>query len=198
MAKIVGFGNVADYTFTNCFSIPGRGTGQIHISELPPPASAPAPVTPVPVLVDAPFPVLRAARPSFPEPGAMGAQCFPAPGACFTSQFIKDEAKSLCASGTRPERIPGKGCPIGSPRIDSYGAFTETSASQFDPCRIKDFPVCSGGSRFGDLRRLSTPMEIEYQGIFGVEEEERKLRLTCGLAFVGGAILGFALGRMLK
>lgn len=143
------------------------GFGQIHISELPPPASAAAPVAPVPVLVDAPFPVLRAARASFPEPTAMGAQCFPVAGSCFVSQFIKDEAKSFCASGVRPERVAGKGCPIGSPRIDSYGSSAETSASQFDPCRIKDFPVCSGGSRFGDMRRFVEPVSVESGGIFG-------------------------------
>lgn len=174
------------------------GIGQIHFAELPPPASAPGPVSPSPVLVDAPFPVLRASRAAFPESTAAGGQCFPVRGACFTSQYIKDEAKSMCASGRRPERIPGKGCPVGSPRIDSYGSFSDTSASQFDPCRIKDFPVCSGGSRFGDERRFEVPMEIEYGGIFGVEESEQKMRMTCGIAFVGGAILGFALGRMLK
>lgn len=190
MAKIIGIGNVSDYTFTNCFSIPG--TGQIHISELPPPASAPAPVTPVPVLVDAPFPVLRPARPPFPEPTAMGAQCFPAPGACFTSQFIKDEAKAMCASGSRPERIPGKGCPIGSPRIDSYGSFTETSASQFDPCRIKDFPVCSGGQRFAS----SSLEHSRQQGIFGVSDNISGYNKAWA-AFALGTGLGFLIGKYL-
>ena len=138
--------------------------GQIHISELPPPASATGPVTSVPVLVaDSPFPVLRAARPGMnPLETARGATCHAVRGACFTSQFIKDTAKSNCVSGIRSERIPGKGCPIGSPRIDSYGSFADTSASQFDPCRIKDFPVCSGGSRFGDMRSHPAPVTIEY------------------------------------
>ena len=143
--------------------------GQVYVSELPPPASAPGPIAPLPVLIEGgAFPVLRAGRPSQPLQTARGGTCAAVRGACFTSQGTKDDAKANCGSGFRPTRLPGSGCPIGSPRIDPYGSSAETSASQFDPCRIKDFPVCSGGLRFGDLRRQTAPVTVEYGGIFGI------------------------------
>jgi len=89
-----------------------------------------------------------------PSPVSQAGHCYPVQGACFTSQTTKDRAKQLCSSGQKPAKNRGKGCPIGSPRIDTYGHYGETAANQFDPCLIRDFPVCSGGSRFGDPYRF--------------------------------------------
>ena len=130
--------------------------GQVMISELPPPASAPSKVTQTPQLIETGGKLVM--RPvvmsQLPSPVSQAGFCWPVQGACFTSQQTKDRAQSMCRSGEKPTKIQGKGCPIGSPRIDTYGSFAETSASQFDPCLIQDFPVCSGGARFGDPYRF--------------------------------------------
>ena len=153
----------------------------------------------VPVLVEgSPFPVLRAARPSYPLDTAQGASCYPVSNACFTSQYTKDEARSMCDSGRRPQKDPRRGCPIGSPRIDPYGSGSGTSADQFDPCMLRDLPVCEGNERFGDQRRFGEAT-LEYQGIFGVEQEERVQfwnRVT--LYFLGGLTAGYLIGRAVK
>lgn len=156
------------------------------------------PVTPVPQLIetDAKL-VMRPRTSAYPGPTVQGAYCWPVRNACFTSQQTKDQAEAMCDSGERPTKDPGSGCPIGSPRIDPYGSGGETSASSFDPCLIRDFPVCSGGSRFGDLRRWTAPAVLEYQGIFGVEgnesDEGDSLKMLGVLALGAGA--GFLIGK---
>lgn len=133
-----------------------RAFGQTRVSELPPPASASSKVTASPqLLVTGRKLVMRPVVMSqMPSPVSQAGYCYPVQGACFTSQQTKDRAKAMCDSGQRPAKNPGKGCPLGSPRIDTYGSYSETAANQFDPCLIRDFPVCSGGGRFGDPYRF--------------------------------------------
>lgn len=141
------------------------GIGQIHTDA---PVTQASEVSPLPLLIETPGSSKLTMRASplgpMPAPSSQpsGAYCWPGRGACFTSQYTKDEAEQMCRSGERPQKIPGKGCPRGARRIDTYGSFHETSASQFDPCLIKDFPVCSGGRRL-----QSSSLEFEG-GIFGL------------------------------
>lgn len=119
------------------------------------PVTGPSSMAPTPVLIQSPSGKLtmRARGPALPTPTAQGALCWPVSTACFTSPETKDRAKMMCRSGERPHRDPGRGCPAGASRIDTYGSYSETSASQFDPCLIQDFPVCFGDERFRSTSR---------------------------------------------
>lgn len=171
------------------------GIGQVHTS---PPAAQASEVSPLPLLIKTPGSSKLTMRASplgpMPMPSAQpaGASCWPLRSMCFTSQYTKDEAQRMCRSGIKPEKIPGRGCPAGASRIDTYGSYSESSASQFDPCLIQDFPVCSGGSRFG-RSRVQVNQEREGGGIFGLGMTTQHTRNW--LAIVGGIGIGFVVGK---